>query len=196
MLAERLGAKRVQQQNERELAEWRGEKDAKKSNELREKIARFLIECRHKNDVQNYVIEQEAIDSDEEKNFFDQMGVEDLSERAMRKDLTKAFTEKVRRHLKQVARKQSEHEPPEGNTAFNEYFLEADAFLGGIDGASSIVGNRKELGLIERRQSLISEISQVMGVPEKEGAELVQHGDLKALPRFLGKLLLSITKMS
>ena len=57
VLSERLLAKRIKEQNARELQEWKAERDAKKSGELREKVARFLIECRHKNDIQNYVLE-------------------------------------------------------------------------------------------------------------------------------------------
>ena len=81
------------------------------------------------------------------------MGVDNVNEQDIRKDLTKAFVTKVRRHVKAVARQQSEHPPHEGG-AFNEYFLDQEAF---IDGEGLDVGSvpgsgspRKE-ALVERR---------------------------------------------
>lgn len=58
---------------ERERKEWEAEQEGIRGQELRVKMAKFLLERQQDNDVLNYVIEKEANDSDEDFNVFDKL---------------------------------------------------------------------------------------------------------------------------
>lgn len=55
-VARQLKNQRSQIQNAKELSEWRKEQEEHKSNELKNRLAKFLIERRHENDIITLIV--------------------------------------------------------------------------------------------------------------------------------------------
>jgi hypothetical protein len=90
----RVEQERLESRMEAERKDWDAEQDEIRTQELRVKMAKFLLERQQENDVLNYVIEKEANESDEDFNVFDQLAQEVGEERVGQK-LREDFSKKL-----------------------------------------------------------------------------------------------------
>lgn len=93
-VAATIEKQRLNSRMDRERKEWDAEQEGIRGQELRVKMAKFLLERQQENDVLNYVIEKEANDSDEDFNVFDQLA-QKVEEDALGQKLREDFSKKL-----------------------------------------------------------------------------------------------------